>query len=333
MSVLLRGGGFLFTDGDAYDLIVDFVAHLRALTPRERKQLEAGTRIGRSSGWTSRYSSRSGHEHGGKLYPRFVSNHAATNRSSSVAQHPADPLRKEGKSGMRLLVPYGMRCRALFRPQDGWVLVGTDLAGIEVRLLGHRLAPYDGGAFAELVVSGADIHERNSQAIGITREHAKTVLYGSMYGLGAGSLAADLGISADEAHKIISAFTTGIKGFAAMKRDLLSELRTTGRITLIDRRRLQVSSAHKALNYAIQGDAAILMKHWAMESARRLEATSWRVLAVVHDEIQGECLPGDVAKSKGYSSRRDGSGQRVRVPRSDRSRCKARGLLGGDTLT
>jgi len=63
---------------------------------------------------------------------------------------------------------------------------------------------------------------------------------------------------------------------------------------LIDGRRLQVTSAHKLLNYAIQGDAAIVMKHWAMDTAKRLEDTSYRPLAVVHDEIQSECLPQHV---------------------------------------
>ena len=40
------------------------------------------------------------------------------------------------------------------------------------------------------------------------------------------------------------------------------------------------------------------MKHWAMESARRLENTGFRLIAVVHDEIQGECRPVDVDRVK-----------------------------------
>jgi DNA polymerase I-like protein with 3'-5' exonuclease and polymerase domains len=182
----------------------------------------------------------------------------------------------------------------LFKPQDGWELIGSDLAGIEVRLLGHRLAPFDGGAFADLVVSGEDIHQRNADQIGITRDQAKTTLYGSMYGQGATSLAATLGIGQGEAKDIIKAFTSGIDGFADMKAALLRELRQKGRIRLIDGRRLQCGSDHRALNYCIQGDAAIVMKHWAMESVRRLEETSYQLLAVIHDELQGECLPMDV---------------------------------------
>ena len=46
--------------------------------------------------------------------------------------------------------------------------------------------------------------------------------------------------------------------------------------------------------YAISGDAAILMKHWALRVERELAETSYRMLAVVHDEIQGEARPEDV---------------------------------------
>jgi DNA polymerase-1 len=77
------------------------------------------------------------HERDGKLYPTFLSNNTTTGRSSAKSPNVQQiPSSKQRKSGMRLLVPYGKRCRALFKPQDGWELVGSDLAGIEVRLLG-----------------------------------------------------------------------------------------------------------------------------------------------------------------------------------------------------
>jgi DNA polymerase I-like protein with 3'-5' exonuclease and polymerase domains len=235
----------------------------------------------------------------GKLYPKFNGNLAATNRSSAKRPNIQQiPTPKKRESGMKVLQPYGRRCRALFLPQDGWVLIGSDLVGIEVRLLAHFLSPYDGGELVELVLSGEDIHQRNAERIGIVRDQAKTVLYGSMYGQGPTSLAEQLGIPRSEAQEIIEAFTTGLPGFAEMEQELLTELRRTGRIELFDGRRLQCSSDHKALNYRIQGTGAILMKHWAMVSARRLSDTSYRCLAVVHDEIQGEALPMDVTAAE-----------------------------------
>ncbi len=192
------------------------------------------------------------------------------------------------------LVPYGRRCRALFRPQAGYRLVGSDLSGIEIRLLAHRLHPYDDGEFARRLASGEDLHATNAAMLGIPRETAKTVLYGSMYGIGARSLAADLRIDQATAQQIIDSFTSGLPGFASLKAYLVTEYRRDKRIALIDGRRIQVPREYALLVYAISGDAAILMKHWALRVERELRDTSYRMLAVVHDEIQGEALGPDV---------------------------------------
>ena len=236
------------------------------------------------------------HEQGGRLYSNIVSLRTATGRSACLAPNIQQvPSAKKRASGMKVLMKYGHLCRSLFLPSEGYRLVGCDLAGIEVRLLGHRLQPFDDGEFASMLLEdAADVHQVNANKIGITRDRAKTVLYGSLYGQGPGSLAQALDITYAKAKEIIEAFTTGIEGFRELKRALMHEFNRDGRIRLIDGRRLQVTSAYKLLNYAIQGDAAIVMKHWAMETAKRLEDTSYRTLAVVHDEIQSECLPEDV---------------------------------------
>ena len=235
----------------------------------------------------------------GRIYPRFIGCRAATCRSASQAPNIQQiPSSKTRPSGIKAMPYYGLQCRALFRPSEGYVLIGADLVGIEIRLLGHRLAPYDDGDFSEIVASGTDIHQRNAENIGIARDQAKAVLYGSLYGEGTASLSAKLNISSDEAKAIKKAFTVGIAGFEDMLSDLLGELRCTGRITLIDGRRLEVNSEHKTLNYAIQGDAALLFKHWALKSHKCLADTSLRILAVIHDEIQSECRPDDVDTTK-----------------------------------
>ena len=63
--------------------------------------------------------------------------------------------------------------RQLFKPFDGQVMVGCDLEGLELRCLGHFLAPYDKGAFAEVVVNG-DIHQQNADRVGCTRKEVKS---------------------------------------------------------------------------------------------------------------------------------------------------------------
>jgi len=44
-------------------------------------------------------------------------------------------------------------------------MVGADLAGIELRMLAHYLARYDGGRYGEILLNG-DIHQVNADAIG-----------------------------------------------------------------------------------------------------------------------------------------------------------------------
>lgn len=69
-------------------------------------------------------------------------------------------------------VPYGKECRELFTVDEGYVLLGVDCSGLELRCLGHYMAPYDGGAYADIVVNG-DIHWENAQALGLVPKWTK----------------------------------------------------------------------------------------------------------------------------------------------------------------
>ena len=46
---------------------------------------------------------------------------------------------------------YGEECRALFYAPVGWVQIGADASGLELRALGAQLAYFDGGEYAKLV--------------------------------------------------------------------------------------------------------------------------------------------------------------------------------------
>jgi len=53
--------------------------------------------------------------------------------------------------------------------------------GALVLAFGHYLAEFDGGAFADVVVSG-DIHQQNADRVGCTRKEVKTLTYAFIYG-------------------------------------------------------------------------------------------------------------------------------------------------------
>jgi DNA polymerase I-like protein with 3'-5' exonuclease and polymerase domains len=63
--------------------------------------------------------------------------------------------------------------------------VGWDASSLEARVLAHFLAPYDGGAYRDKFLSGADVHEENRHLFGLLlRDSAKTLWYGIQYGSG-----------------------------------------------------------------------------------------------------------------------------------------------------
>lgn len=70
----------------------------------------------------------------------------------------------------------GKESRSLFTVPDGYVLVGCDASGLELRTLSHFLARYDNGTYAKKVVEG-DVHTDNQLAAGLpTRDNAKTFI-------------------------------------------------------------------------------------------------------------------------------------------------------------
>lgn len=156
----------------------------------------------------------------GRVNPNGAGTGRATHSTPNVAQVP------KGNEGT-----YGHRCRQLFGVPRGWLLLGSDASGLELRCLGNALAPYDGGKYADLVVNG-DIHWHNTIALGLVppgtvrdkhnpehedaRDTSKRWIYAFLYGAGNELLGEIAGYDASErdawrekkAHKKVIAFLT-----------------------------------------------------------------------------------------------------------------------------
>lgn len=107
-------------------------------------------------------------EKSGKIHGSINTNGAVTGRCThafpNLAQVPACGS------------PYGSECRELFSAPQGWLLVGADMSGLELRCLAHFMAKYDDGAYGKIVLEG-DIHTANQEAAGLpTRNAAKTFI-------------------------------------------------------------------------------------------------------------------------------------------------------------
>jgi DNA polymerase I-like protein with 3'-5' exonuclease and polymerase domains len=116
----------------------------------------------------------------GRIHGRVVTNRAVTGRCG----HSNPNLGQVPRVGS----PYGEQFRKLFRPADGYVFVGADASGLELRCMAHYLAPFDGGTYIKLVTQG-DVHTHNQAVFGLPsgkpgRQLAKNAIYCTIYGGG-----------------------------------------------------------------------------------------------------------------------------------------------------
>ena len=118
----------------------------------------------------------------GRVDTLGAATHRATHSSPNVAQTSQDPAFRE-----------------CYTAPPGMVLVGADLANIEVRVLAHYLYPYDGGQYAEAVLS-KDMHWYHAGLAGFidpsieydehnhthkkARNKSKGFFFGYLYGQG-----------------------------------------------------------------------------------------------------------------------------------------------------
>ena len=194
------------------------------------------------------------------------------------------------------------RARALFKPREGWVLVGSDLKGLELRMLAHYLYPYDKGIYAEEVVKG-DIHTHNQKAMNLdNRTTAKTAIYCFLYGGGDAKFGKTINVSTTKARKVKEDLLNNIPGLKKLIERCRFDAIGTGEVKPFNWRPIPVRKEHAALNTLLQSSGAHIAKAWACIANQRLmmefgtERFGW--VASVHDELQLECHP-DVAHKIG----------------------------------
>jgi len=181
--------------------------------------------------------------------------------------------------------PFGKECRELFIVEDGNVLCGIDLSGIELRCLAHYMQDDD---WTEELLNG-DIHTKNAEAAGIDRPKAKTMVYATLYGCGIGKLATILDCSDKEARVVLNNFYKNTPKL----RDLLEKVKriaSKGYVPSLTGGRIQVRSEHSALNTLLQGCGATIAKQWCVTAHKNLRYAKIpaKQVAIVHDEIQIE---------------------------------------------
>jgi DNA polymerase I-like protein with 3'-5' exonuclease and polymerase domains len=188
-------------------------------------------------------------------------------------------------------VPSAHEYRALFNPGPGRVQLGADASGLELRCLGHYLAPYDGGRFAKEVVEG-DIHTHLSEIYGTDRKSGKSVTYCLIYGGGDTKLGLTAGAgkpgAAKRGRQIRDRILDGLAGFKQLS-GAVKERASTGVLRGLDGRPIRLmGKEHAALNYLLQSAGAIICKRWVIRTHELLHEAGidFTPLGFIHDEQQ-----------------------------------------------
>ena len=245
----------------------------------------------------------------GRLHGTVNTNNAVTGRAThmhpNLGQVPA------------VSVPYGKQFRELFTVPKNKSLVGCDVSGLELRLLGHYIAKFDNGAYADVVVNG-DIHTENQKLAGLdTRDQSKRFLYSWLYGAGVSKIAEVTGKSNKEAAQVKKRFLNRLPALSKLiKQVQLSAER--GYLLGLDKRHIKIRNAFSALNSLLQGAGAVVCKQWLIEFDKAIkDFKDVQQVLWVHDEIQIEC-PQDKAEEIGKLAveciERTGKHFNLRVP-------------------
>ena len=245
----------------------------------------------------------------GKVRSIFKQTETRTGRISSTEPNLQNiPVRKE----------IGRNMRKFFVADGGNILLDADYSQIELRVLASVCGDEN---MQNAFLSGEDIHTSTAAKVFdmpeefVTpemRRAAKAVNFGIIYGIGAFSLAQDIGVSVAEAKKYINDYLNHypkVKEF--MDKTVEDGIKNGYVETVFGRRRYipELSASNKklqsfgkraAMNAPIQGAAADIIKIAMVKVYQRLKAEkiNAKLILQVHDELIIESSIDDKEKAK-----------------------------------
>ena len=275
--------------GNSYKICPENLATIPDTAPEAVKGLKAWkvleTRWKLAQEWLQK-SQETGRVHGRVILTGAVT-HRAAHQGPNMANIPSVPHGKDGilwkMEGM-----YGAECRQAFKVPEGKLLVGTDAAGIQLRVLAHYM---NDPIYTEQVIDG-DIHTFNKEALGRyckDRPTAKTFIYAFLLGAGTGMIASILGCNNRQANEAMTNFYEAIPSLKKLKSQA-SQAASMGWMKGLDGRVLRIGSDHLALSVYLQGGETVIMRlanvFWQRQAKK--EGINFKQCAWVHDEWQTE---------------------------------------------
>lgn len=236
----------------------------------------------------------------GRIHSSFNQKETRTGRISSTEPNLQNiPVRTE----------IGRELRKFFKAKDGCVLVDADYSQIELRVLADIAKDKE---MIKAFTDNVDIHTMTASQVfalpldmvsPMHRSRAKAVNFGIVYGIGAYSLAKDIGVTNKEAKAYIDNYLKHYSGIDSYMKNVIERAKNEGYAeTVFGRRRYLpelTASNHMtrafgervARNMPIQGTAADIIKIAMVKVDKRLksEGLSARLILQVHDELIVEC--------------------------------------------
>ncbi|MBE6834698.1 MAG: DNA polymerase I [Ruminococcaceae bacterium] len=247
-------------------------------------------------------------ESDGRIHSTFKQTETRTGRISSTEPNLQNiPVRQE----------LGREMRKFFKASEGKVLIDADYSQIELRVLADAA---DDKVMLDAFNNDVDIHAITASQVfnmplmmvtPTMRSRAKAVNFGIVYGIGAFSLAKDIGVTRAEADKYIKDYLYHYSGVNAYMQNEVKLAKENGYAkTLFNRRRYlpELSSSNGMLrafgervarNMPIQGTAADIIKIAMIKTYERLEKEkmSSRLILQIHDELIVEAPENEAEKA------------------------------------
>ena len=244
----------------------------------------------------------------GRIHSSFIQTETRTGRISSTEPNLQNiPVRKE----------IGREMRKFFIAKEGSLLADADYSQIELRVLSHIA---DDEEMLKAFNDEVDIHTVTASQVfnmpvqmvtPLMRSRAKAVNFGIVYGIGAFSLAKDIGVTRKEADEYIKGYLRHYAGVDKYMETVANDAKRNGYVsTLWGRRRylpelnssngmLRAFGERVARNMPIQGTAADIIKIAMVRVYNRLkeEKMDAKLILQVHDELIVEAPEEEIEKA------------------------------------
>lgn len=185
--------------------------------------------------------------------------------------------------------------RNLFIAEPGNILIVADYKGQEIRIMAQESGD---SAFKSALKSGLDLHQVTADAMGVSRDDAKSIVFGVAYGKSSYGFSKDFNCSEKEAQVFIDKFFAQYPGLRRAIEKTREQIYKYGFVRNIVGRKRRFPDFHKlnkwgkercyrmGFNFKIQGYGGEVLKVAASEIVKN---PNLMLVNLVHDETVTEC--------------------------------------------